>query len=190
MSSIVLWSFSYHICVIDFWPVFLHWSYQISLILKLVLGCVSKFSVVCIQTIHTDFLSLQVVESCIVVLVGFSDLFASIYCFDWSKISFELFVQAFFCWLLTCVYHIYWIRVNWSWNLTLVVLTNCMWVVSKPDILICSPCRFVEVCGEGTGFCDSPVIINTLIVSKEIAQVFCLILIYKPHRILFLVLEL
>ena len=83
-------------------------------------------------------------ESCSVVPVGCSHFFSSIDCFSWSKISIELFIQSFLCWLLTCVYHIYWIRVNWSWNLTLVVLTNCMWVVSKPDILICFPCRFVE----------------------------------------------
>ena len=35
------------------------------------------------------------------VLVGCSDLLASIYCFAWSKIYFKIFVHTLFCWFLT-----------------------------------------------------------------------------------------
>ena len=78
------------------------------------------------------------------VPVGCSDLFASIDWFDWSIISFKLFVQAFFYWLLTCVYHMYWISVHWSWNLYLGVLANHQWTISKLDICICFYHRLVE----------------------------------------------
>ena len=86
--------------------------------------------------------------------VGCSDLFASIDCFDWSKISFKFYVKALFCWLLTCVNHIYWIRVHWSINLSTGVLENCQWAVSKPDIRIWFPRRFLVGYDEGAGFCD------------------------------------
>ena len=86
------------------------------------------------------------------VTVGCSDLFDSIYCFAWSKIYSKFFVRDFFCWLFTCVYFINWINVHWSWNLSLVVLENCQWAISKPDICIFSPHRFVEGCGEGDSF--------------------------------------
>ena len=86
------------------------------------------------------------------VLVGFSDLFTSIYCFDLSKISFKLFVQVLFYSLLTYLYHIHCISTHWSWNLSSVVLENWQWVVSKPDIRNFFPCRFVECRGKGSGF--------------------------------------
>ena len=72
--------------------------------------------------------------------------------FAWYKISFKFFVQAFFCWLLTCVYHIYCIIVNWYWKFPLGVLANSQWAISKPDIQNFSPHRFVESCGKGAGF--------------------------------------
>ena len=50
-----------------------------------------------------------------------SYLFDSIDCFDWYKISFDLFVQALFL-FLTCVYHIYDISIHWYWNLSLGVI--------------------------------------------------------------------
>ena len=77
------------------------------------------------------------------VTVGCSDLFASIYWFAWSKISFKFFVQALFCWFLTCVYFIYCIVVHWSWNLSLSVLETFLRKVSKPGIQLWLPCRFV-----------------------------------------------
>ena len=80
--------------------------------------------------------------------VGFSDLFKSIYYFAWYIISTKFFVQDFFCWFLTCVYHIYWISIHWSWNLSLGVLANFPWDVFKPDIRIWPSRRFVEGCGE------------------------------------------
>ena len=59
------------------------------------------------------------------VPVGCSYLFDSIDLFASSKISFKWLVQAFFCWMLTCVYHIYWISIYWSWNLSSDVIENC-----------------------------------------------------------------
>ena len=53
---------------------------------------------------------------------------------------------------MTCVYHIYWISVNWSWNLSLSVLTICQWDPSKPDVRIYFPSNFVEGRGEGEVF--------------------------------------
>ena len=88
------------------------------------------------------------------VPVGCSDLFPSIYWFAWSKISSTFLVQAFFCWLLTCLYNIYRSRIHLSWILSLGVLENCYWALYKPDIRIFSPRRFVEGCGEGASFCD------------------------------------
>ena len=82
------------------------------------------------------------------LMVGCSDLFASIYCFDWSKISFRFFVQTFFCWLLICV-----VNRCMSWRCMLLVLSsgfieNFQLVVSKPGIQICFLHSFVEGCGE------------------------------------------
>ena len=88
------------------------------------------------------------------VPVGCSDLFASIDCFAWYKMYFRFFVQALFCCLLTYVYHIYWISVHWSWNLSLGVIASCQWSLSNPDVRIFFSCRFVEVLGEGDSFCD------------------------------------
>ena len=98
----------------------------------------------------------------------FSELFASIYCFAWSKISFKFFVQALFRWFFICVYHIYWISIYWSWNLSLSVLKNWQWDVSKPDIRIFFNRRFVRGCGEGSGFMILPVVINWLTGFKSI----------------------
>ena len=88
------------------------------------------------------------------VLVGYSEVFASIDSFAWSKISFKFFFQYLFCWLLTCVNHIYWIRVYWYLNVFSGVLSNFQRDISKPYIWICFPYRFVEGCGEGSSFCD------------------------------------
>ena len=44
------------------------------------------------------------------------------------------------------------ISVHWSWNFSWDVLANCMWSVSKPDIRILFPCRFLKGYGEGSGW--------------------------------------
>ena len=56
MSSIVLWGFSYHLCIIDCWSVFSHWLYQCLLILKLVLGCDWKlYIMICFPRRFVEF---------------------------------------------------------------------------------------------------------------------------------------
>ena len=59
-SSIVLWGFICHIFIVDCWTVCLHWFNQRSFIINLVLGCVGKLSMCCIQTGHPDSLPPQV----------------------------------------------------------------------------------------------------------------------------------
>ena len=86
------------------------------------------------------------------VAVGCSELFDSIYFIAWSKISFTFFVKAFFCLFLTCVHHIYCIRVHWFWNLCWVFIENLQWAVSKLDMPICFSRSFMEGHGEGAGF--------------------------------------
>ena len=105
------------------------------------------------------------------VTVGCSDLFDSIYCFAWSKIYLKFFVQAFFYWLFTCKYHIYWTRVHWSWNLSLGVIANCQWAVSKPDTWISLPAGLWKVMLRVPVFVISPVVLNKLIGFKEVTQV-------------------
>ena len=83
-----------------------------------------------------------------------SYLFASIYWFAWSKTFIQFLVQAFFCWLLSCVYRIYWIIVHFYWNLSLSLLANCQWAVSKLDVQIFFHRRFVEGRGKVTGIYD------------------------------------
>ena len=77
------------------------------------------------------------------VTLWYSYLFTLIDLFYWSKISFKFFVQALFCWLLTFVYHIYWIRAHSSWTFYLGVFENYQWEVSKLDIWIWFPRRFM-----------------------------------------------
>ena len=120
------------------------------------------------------------------VPVGCSYLFASIDCFSLSKPLFELFIQAFFCWFLTCLYHIYCIRFHLSWTLSSDVLENCLWALSKPYICICFPHRFVEGCGYSSNFLILPVDINKLISFKAVTQVGYWVLIYKHLIILLL----
>ena len=92
-SSIALWSFFYNIFIVDCWPVCSYWSYQCSLIPK-------NYPWVCYQIFcgtypkctygFTSPAGLWKVVSR--VLVGCSDLFASIDLFYWSKIFFKLLV--------------------------------------------------------------------------------------------------
>ena len=64
-------------------------------------------------------------------------LLKSIDCFDWSKIFFKLIAKSFLCWFLTCIFFIYWISANWSWNASLGVISNYIWDVYKYYIRIC-----------------------------------------------------
>ena len=87
------------------------------------------------------------------------------------------------------------VSVNWSGNLFSGVIVNCMWVISKPDIRIWFPHRFVEVCGYGACFFIAPVAINILIGFNAVLPVWQFLvdywqLIYKHHIILFLLLGL
>ena len=143
LSSKVLWSFSYHLCIVYCWPVFSHWAYQRSLILKLVLGCVRNvfFGSYPNRTYGLAPPAVGLSKVVVRVPVWCSNLFAYNYCFAWYTISIKFFVHVFFCWFLTCVYHNYWIRMNWTWNLLLGVLTNCQWAVSIPDIQTPPPPR-------------------------------------------------
>ena len=50
------------------------------------------------------------------------------------------------------MYFIYWISVCWSWKLSWGVLENFQWDLSKMDIHIFFPRRFVEGRGEGAEF--------------------------------------
>ena len=85
LSSIVLLSFSYHLCVIDCLPVCSNESDQRSFILKLFLGCVRIFYVGRIQNGHTDLLPPQVcgrvwqgcrlgVQNCLLRLIALLDI--------------------------------------------------------------------------------------------------------------------
>ena len=100
---------------------------------------------------------------------------------------FRFFVQAFFCCLLNFVYHIYWISVHWSWNLSSFELANCQWDVSKPYIWICFSCRFVEILARVLVFVVSPVGIITLIGFKAVPQVNCNCLQVKLLRVFLLI---
>ena len=96
------------------------------------------------------------------VTVACNLLLILIYYFDWSNISFKLFSQDFLCRFLTCLFFIYWISVHWSWNLSLGLIENFLWVVSKPGIRIWFPWSYVEVHGEGVGCVAALLIINWL----------------------------
>ena len=150
----ILWCISYHIHVVDFLPVCLHWSDQSSLILKLVIRCNWTFSLGHIQTGLTDFLPLQVcgrswwgcrlgIQTCLLQLIAFLDP-------KYSSSSPRM--PSFL--LVTCVYHIYWIIIHWPRKLSSGVIANLQWDVSKMDIQICPPQRLVECCSEGDVFCD------------------------------------
>ena len=115
---IVLWCFIYHLCIVYCWHFFrvnwirVRWSWNLSSGLS---------QIVCSPYPNLTYVFAspaglwKVVER---VLVGYLDLSASIYWFVWSKISFELFIWAFFFLLLTCVYFIFWISAHCSWNLS------------------------------------------------------------------------
>ena len=73
------------------------------------------------------------------VLVGCNCSLTPINCFAWSKISFKLTTQAFFCWLLTCVFSIYWTSVNWYWNLSLGVIVIFQWAITNQTYIFSFP---------------------------------------------------
>ena len=49
--------------------------------------------------------------------------------FSWYIISFNFIAQDFLCWFLTYLFSIYSIIIHWSWNLSSVVIANCLWAV-------------------------------------------------------------
>ena len=113
-------------------------------------------------------LNIRIFFLCRIVPVAYSYFFTSIDLFDWSKISSKFFGQALFGLLLTCVYCVYWISINWDWNLSSRLIVNCMWDINKSDIQLFFPLRFVEGRGEGYG-CGIPLVcINLFNVFKSI----------------------
>ena len=106
-SSIFIWSFSYHIFIVDFWPVCFHWSDQLLLILKLSLGCDYKFSVGHIQTGHIYFLTPQVCGSLcrgcrLCVYTCLLQLIDLLYLKSPSSSSFK--PSFVYCWLLCIIF--------------------------------------------------------------------------------------
>ena len=66
-----------------------------------------------------------------IVTVGCSCFFKSINRFYWTKTSFKIIYQDFFCWFLTFVFLIDRIGVFLFWKLSLGVLEKFLWAVSK-----------------------------------------------------------
>ena len=60
--------------------------------------------------------------------------------FDWTIV---------YCWRVFLIDRI---RTHWYWNLSLGVLENFLWAISKPEIHVCLPWRLEEGCGEGTSW--------------------------------------
>ena len=84
------------------------------------------------------------------------------------------------------------ISVHWSWNFSLGVLPIFLWGVSKPDIWICFPRRFVEGHGEGYGWVFRLVHFNLLLCFiKNLLQVLWISLFFGFWlvRIMFIVLN-
>ena len=73
--------------------------------------------------------------------------------------------------MLASVYHIYWISVHLSQNLSLGVIKNCEWDVSKPENAFDSPTGLWKVISEVPVFLITPFKINTSIDFKEVPQV-------------------
>ena len=76
------------------------------------------------------------------------------------------------------IYLIDHIRVFQPQNLSLGVLENLLWVITKPDIWIFSPHKLEGVCGEGGSCVVSLVIINLFNVMNTIIQFFLFIVVY------------
>ena len=128
----------------------------------MVLGCYLKLSVVCTQNGHKylfppqDFVRLWqgfrlVVADIWHQFIALLDLkYPSIYSHK------PIFVD------FTCLYCIYWISAHWSWNFSLGLIVNFLWAVSKPDICIFFPWRFLESHDTGAGCVITLVVINWL----------------------------
>ena len=106
----------------------------------------------CFYNVFGYYLSLKIQLNWYKILLILWLFLHNVLSFRVSKISFNIFVQSFFCWLLNFVYRIYRINIHWSWNVSLGVIENCQWAISKPYIRIFFPCRFVEGCGKGARF--------------------------------------
>ena len=97
--------------------------------------------------------------------------------FSWSKISFKFISQYFLCLFFTCVFCIYCISIHSSWNVSLVMIENCLWDVYKLDIHICFLHRFVEYRAVGAGCVIALVMISWLTGFKATISIFfCLFL--------------
>ena len=89
---------------------------------------------------YSWFIELQFNRYMLLLFIWF--IICQVFLFGVLVILFELLIVDLFV-------HIYRISVCWYWNLSLGVLENCLWAVSKPDIWIGLPRRFVEGCDEG-----------------------------------------
>ena len=104
------------------------------------------------------------------VPVGYLYLSASVHCFAWSKISLKFLVQSFFCWFLTCVYHIHWIRVHLYWNFPRVWLQIFSVMYPNSTHVFTSPAGLWKIVVRVAIFFVSHVTINTLIGFKAVPQ--------------------
>ena len=105
------------------------------------------------------------------VPVGCNWFLTSIYCFDWSKTSLKFFTLACFLIVDLCLLCLLDQR-----SLIMKLVLGCDWKTFvgsiKPYILICFPCRFVEVNGEIYGCVVTFFIINLLAGFEEIISRF------------------
>ena len=62
--------------------------------------------------------------------------------FHFKILSFAVFVLTLELLIFYLFVRVSRISVYWTWNISLSVLVNCLWFVSKPEIRICFPCRF------------------------------------------------
>ena len=73
---------------------------------------------------------------------------------------FGVLVIMFVSFIVDLFVRIYQVSIRWYWNLFQGAILNCMWVVTKPYIRICFPCRFVEGYGKGSGWLFRLVCVN------------------------------
>ena len=99
------------------------------------------------------------------VLVGYSDLSVSIYCFAWYKPpSSSPFNPSFVDYWFVCI----WFPGHWYWNVSSAVLEICPWVIYKLGTQICFLHRFMEGRVKGSSSVISLFVINLVNGSKSI----------------------
>ena len=142
------------------------------MILKLVLRCVRKLFAGRIQTGHNYLLPPQVcgrlwrgfrwgVNTCSHQLIYFIN----------KPPPFKFLVQYFFCLLLTCVYHLYRIRVHWSWIFSSGVLETVSGPYPNHTYIFDPPTGLWKVVERVTVFVIFTDIINTFIGFKAVTKV-------------------